>query len=429
MSNKNITFIDDKDYKKIILEKLLKKYNSRIAKGIKTTRRILLKPTELYKNYADNNADIIKKQNLNEAVNILIQNKMIDADYLKFSTDIEKIYLCEEKIDSIYEYLREQYGIIPQSTIIMQLRKKIEKYNHGKTLVKKYCENILSYIQNPRSKLDLEDMEKIEKNLKMLHFLEKNEVNLYMREASMLVYGDSKLFEKNNYDEVCNIVKEILCISNEGYVQNEAVLSQYHIMQTEQEIFLKGNWKIEWDDYILDISKLQGGIAISSRDIHTIKKITVLSSYMMTIENKTSFQRVDSRADGEIDAKIDKEYMATMYLGGFANRHQIYFLIKVIQDNPNIEYRHFGDIDIGGFLIHRHLCHETSQNFLLYKMGIEELRDERFKHCLKQLTDYDKKRMEILLKDEIYRPVLMYMKEYNVKLEQEIVSYYFNAPS
>ena len=58
----------------------------------------------------------------------------------------------------------------------------------------------------------------------------------------------------------------------------------------------------------------------------------------MTIENKTSFQRL---RNGKF---------AMMYLGGFANRDQIEFLKKVISDNPNIKYYHFGDIDIGGFI-------------------------------------------------------------------------------
>ncbi len=74
----------------------------------------------------------------------------------------------------------------------------------------------------------------------------------------------------------------------------------------------------------------------------------------MTIENKTSFQRL---RDGD---------SAMMYLGGFANRHQIEFLKKVISDNPNVRYYHFGDIDIGGFLIRKHLCRETAKNKVLW---------------------------------------------------------------
>ncbi|MCM1327432.1 MAG: DUF2220 domain-containing protein [Bacteroidales bacterium] len=113
-----------------------------------------------------------------------------------------------------------------------------------------------------------------------------------------------------------------------------------------------------------------------------------------------------------------------MYLGGFANRHQIEFLKKVISSNPNAKYQHFGDIDIGGFLIHKHLCRETLKGFELYCMGMQQLKDKRFSNCLRKLTDNDINRIESLIKDAPYSEVLKYMKEHNVKLEQEIVSYY-----
>ncbi len=89
-----------------------------------------------------------------------------------------------------------------------------------------------------------------------------------------------------------------------------------------------------------------------------------------------------------------------------------------------MRYKHFGDIDIGGFLIHKHLCREASKDFELYCMGIQQLRDVRFGHCLRELTDHDRSRLETLVGDAPYSEVLKYMKEHNVKLEQEIVSYY-----
>ena len=96
----------------------------------------------------------------------------------------------------------------------------------------------------------------------------------------------------------------------------------------------------------------------------------------------------------------------------------------MISDNPDVKYWHFGDIDIGGFLIHKHLCRETSKKFELYCMGLEQLCDMRFSHCLRKLTDNDMIRLETLIEDDSYRKVLNYMKERNIKLEQEIVSYY-----
>ena len=401
--------MSSKEYQKAIVDRLLKKYNMRYAKSITTNRRIILKPVEVYKDYAKNNAKILEKQYINDAVSELLSMGFVTVDYLKFSNDVEKIYLSEEKLDALYEYLKAEYGVIPQNTISKQVHEIVKKYICTGEIAQKYCESILTQIENSRCSLI---PERIEANLEMLVFLEKNKENLYVREASMLVYGDSKWFENNNYEEVCTFLRTATGVIKEESEKNDAILSHFYVVPAEQEIFIKGDWKIEWEQYILEVSELQGGIAIASSDIRNIKSITVNTENLMTIENKTSYQRLKGSNS------------AMMYLGGFANRHQIEFLKKVISDNPKVKYQHFGDIDIGGFLIHKNLCHETSKNFGLYCMGIQQLCDMRFSHCLRELTDNDRRRMESLIEDTSYSEILKYMKKHNVKLEQEIVSYY-----
>lgn len=401
--------MNNKDYKRTIIDGLLKKYDNRRLKNINTNRRVMLKPAEAYKDYAKNNAEISEKQCLNEAVSELAGMGFITADYLKFSDDIEKIYLLEEKLDRIYEYLKGEYGVIPHSSLSKQVHKIVKEYTDTGEIVQKYCESILAQIESPKY---APVPERIEANLKMFRFLEENKENLYVREASVLVYGDSKWFEENNYEEVCTFLRTAVGMTREESERNDAVLGFFHIVPTEQEILIKGDWEIEWDGYVLEISKLPGGLAIASGDIQSIKCITVNASAVMTIENKTSYQRMKGGKS------------AVMYLGGFASRPQIDFLKKVISDNPDVIYRHFGDIDIGGFLIHKHLCRETSKDFELYCMGIQQLKDERFSNCLRGLTDKDISRLETLAEDVSYSEILKYMKEHNVKLEQEIVSYY-----
>lgn len=398
-----------KDYKRAIIESLLGKYHRRMAKGTDTARRIALAPTELYRNYADNNADIAEKQAVNEAAAELLRMGFITRECLKFSTDIKKIYLCEDKTEEIYGYLENEYGVMPQSAVLKGVRELREKYKEAGMLVQNYCADILRQAEHPGAQMDLG---RIEANLKMLDFLEKNRESLCVREASMLVYGDSKWFENNNFEEVCNIVRNVLKMPAEEGEPNDAALARYLVAPMEQEIFIKGDWKLEWEGAALEIGGLSGGIAIASGDIAGLRKITVSASRLMTIENKTSYQR------------MKEEGTAFLYLGGYANRYQIQFLRKVIRDNPDISCCHFGDIDAGGFFIHRHLCRATSVNFAMFCMGIEQLRDGRFRDCLRELTQTDADRLQTLEKEDAYREVVEYMKAENVKLEQEIVSYY-----
>ena len=442
--------MNSKDYVREILDQLMKKYQNRAPRreGMKSQRRVMLKPAALYRHYADNNADISVKQEIHEAVDKLLDLGMVTADYLKFSTDIEKICLCEDKAEDIYRYLEEEYGDIPQGRLRQQAESLLEKYgqggdssgirgNAGETSGRSdetsECSDEISgrsdetsgteagrlvapYICNVRLMLEkpgyCPDPERIGANLKMLRFMEENREKLYVKEASMLVYGDSKWLEEHNYDEICSIARQALGMPQEEDERNDAVLARFGIYPTEQEIFIKGDWILEWKDHVVRTAGMKGGIAVLSGDIQDLVKIRVGSPRLMTVENKTSYQRM--QPDGT----------ALVYLGGFAVRYQVRFLEKVLQDNPELECLHFGDIDVGGFLIHRHLCRAVGARFNLYRMGIRELEDPRFQPCRKKLTENDRIRMKGLMEEEEYREVLAYMDEHDVKLEQEIISYY-----
>ena len=347
--------MNSKDYVREILDQLMKKYQNRAPRreGTKSQRRVMLKPAALYRHYADNNADISVKQEIHEAVDKLLDLGMVTADYLKFSTDIEKICLCEDKAEEIYRYLEEEYGDIPQGRLRQQAESLLEKYGQGgdssgisgctgensersdETSGAEAGSLVAPYICNVRLMLEkpgyCPDPERIGANLKMLRFMEKNREKLYVKEASMLVYGDSKWFEEHNYDEICSIARQALGMPQEEDERNDAVLARFGIYPTEQEIFIKGDWILEWKDHVIRTAGMKGGIAVLSGDIQDLVKIRVRSPRLMTVENKTSYQR------------MQPEGTALVYLGGFAVRYQVCFLEKVLQDNPELECLHFGD--------------------------------------------------------------------------------------
>ena len=72
---------------------------------------------------------------------------------------------------------------------------------------------------------------------------------------------------------------------------------------------------------------------------------------------------------------------------------------KVKDDNPDLKFLHFGDIDAGGFYIHDHLCRMTGVPFGLWHMSAEELKDPRYAGCLQKLTPGDRKRLKNLQGD------------------------------
>lgn len=396
------------EYEKRLIELLLGKYHRRLNKEVKTSRRIMAKPTELYRQYDQNDASIEMKKKLEEAVKILAEKDFISMDYLRFSTDIEKIYLNEEKIEELYHYRQERFGIKVPASAQEELKRLAESYRNAGIMTSSYAKEILSRLDDVSH---IPEKEKVQKNLCMLKFLENNQEDLYLREASMLVYGDSKYFEEHNLREICDYLRNFSGKVLEDEERYEDILSDFHILPNDAEISIKGPWRIEWDETLLDIGNLAGGISFSVSEVRKIRHISVDTECLMTIENKTSYSRMRD---------VEKAYL---YLGGFATHGQIEFIKKVIADNPEIKLYHFGDIDVGGFLIHRHLCGETGRDFKLYRMGVEELRNEKYQKSLRPLTDNDRKRGEGLADDRRYAEVVLYMLEENVKLEQEIISY------
>ena len=88
------------------------------------------------------------------------------------------------------------------------------------------------------------------------------------------------------------------------------------------------------------------------------------------------------------------------------------------EHNPKSVFRHYGDIDAGGFYILEHLKAKTGISFQPFRMDIAEL--ERCRSHWLPLTENDRRRIHsILAKNPPYSAVLRYMLDNNCKLEQE----------
>ena len=132
----------------------------------------------------------------------------------------------------------------------------------------------------------------------------------------------------------------------------------------------------------------------------------------MTVENYTAWMR------------MDRPETAMFYLGGYTTRKQRDFFKKVYADNPWAGYFHFGDIDAGGFYIYEHLCRITGIPFKSYLMTVDVLKNPRYQSCHNPLSEQDRLRLKALRKEKAFEEIIAYMLEPNVKLEQEIVSFY-----
>lgn len=109
-----------------------------------------------------------------------------------------------------------------------------------------------------------------------------------------------------------------------------------------------------------------------------------------------------------------------VYLGGYHNGVRRALLEEIYRAVPNIDFYHFGDIDVGGFLIYEDLCQRTGIPFKRYMMDLNDLK--QYEAYGRALTENDRVRIEKMLKENpgaAYADVLTYMLAAGIKLEQE----------
>ena len=397
------------DYQKEILICLAEKHRNRELKGTAGTgRRIQVRPEHFMKSYGSNTADLQQKSALTAACDELEKEGFIYTKRLKYSDEVSVLYLCEDQLPLIEQQLAERYDYTVGRKQAERIRRLFDALSEKGILLQCYEHKIRGAMENGAK---LPSPEAAGDMIAVLSFLEKDHTPIYLREASVLALGASKKLEEAYLQEICQVIREAGDGKNAEAGDMECLL-RYGVMPAEQEILLKGNWVLTWEDCILDVAKTGGAVAISKEGLERLQLIRLSPAAVMTVENKTSFLRMGT------------QQYALLYLGGYAGPLQISFLKKLAAQMPDISFYHFGDIDIGGFMIHRHLAARTGIDFVMYRMGIAELCDARFRKALRPLTTQDRQRANSLAEDPVYHIAVSYMLQYNVKLEQEIVSYY-----
>ena len=250
--------------------------------------------------------------------------------------------------------------------------------------------------------------------------LVENEEECYIRDFSIKLFGDSKKAEK-----LSSKVISLLFEYGEDFFQDkENVLEECGVVRTPTYIRMKGSAILYIGNQKIDLSLMKGDIALSTITLKELTNVEILGKRVVTVENATSFYDYDKDKIDELSA-TKKDFV--IYLGGFHNRTKRQFLRFLYEHNPEKEYRHFGDIDVGGFYILEHLKEKTGIDFCPLNMDIKTLNDYSLYH--KPLTENDKRRLQILIQrikvsekpnDDILS-VLEYMLKNNCKLEQEAI--------
>jgi hypothetical protein len=244
----------------------------------------------------------------------------------------------------------------------------------------------------------------------------KNTGDLLYRELSILLFGDTKYLEKRGVlSKALRVLKQYGTFdfteadfdSKKEY--EEAILAEYAVYENPTYVNFNGDGEITFTNGTR--LELKSGIPIALRSdcLSDIASIRVQTDTVLTIENLTSYNRLQTGA-------------FQLYLAGYHNRARQEFLIRIHDQNPEIRHwRHFGDLDPDGFCILENLRNKTGIDFAGFQMDLSYLK--KYRAFTKSLNENDRTKAENLIQAGKYTEILHYMLENNCKLEQEIISW------
>lgn len=397
-------------YSRQILNKLVEKYEaSKSFTGQNlVTQNFYLHIAGEFPKYKDD-SDFDTFSDINEAVTDLKARQWIE--FQEGRNGIVK------RVSLNLQYLQEIYSALGKTSKVEDnqwLKTILEGYAKSTSILMEYASKQLANIYaNKKVEFYSGNHQNYQDVLKICEFIAKNKTEIYIRDLSIRVFGDSKRLE-----QIQGKVESLLYQCG-NYEEKKSVFEECGVVKTPTYVTMKGKGRLLFPYQDIDLSKIDGDIAISSKTIESLLEIQILGMRVITIENLTTFHDYANTED------------FCIYLGGFHNQIKEQFIKKMYQQNQGKEFYHFGDIDAGGFYIYEHLLHKTMIPFRLMNMNVAIL--ERYKDSWKKLTDNDKKRLVKLLEkqkekmtqgvEEIgdYSGVLEYMLERNCKLEQEAV--------
>ena len=394
------------EYSKDIISRLLDIYERRngYAKRPEELRSIQFEVSKKYPIYKDR-YDNEKYRDINTAIEKNVAAGLIIAE--KDQTGrYSKIKLNIARVDDCYALLKRT-SIPDQCKEVLSVLEKVDcsESDFINRIVNDFCEQIKVYKKLP---YDLGyDARRVEEVLQVLATVSKLTSETYIRNFSTALFKDSKRFQR----EYRSTIENILFDYTDDVVEKDDILGYYNLYENPTYVLIKGNARICFDESVIELSEMPGGIALSNGSLAGIHKISVKADKVITVENLTTYHDCDEQ---------DAVYI---YLGGYHNTSKQKLLELIYENNGDKEYYHEGDLDVYGFLILENLISKTQIPFKPLLMDVETI--ERFYRAglYKTLTARDRKMIDSKKDGQLsaYKDVLEYMLEYNCKVEQESI--------
>ena len=354
--------------------------------------------SKLFSKYDDDSEYALYKD-INTNLSLLKIKGFIDYKSDR-SGRIKSFSLVKTAISDIYTFLNRQ----PKTDINNQLIEIWQEYDSlnesdYKPLINYILEQKVRIKENKKIQYFEGDIQEYKDVLSACKTILKNQDEIFIRELSVKLFNNSKRIESLE-----STIRALLYKYGE-YDEKDTVFEEHNIIKTPTYVMVKGKGILNCGQQI-NLSKINGDIGLSTQTLKGLKSIELNGASVITIENLTNFHKYQSQKE------------LVIYLGGFHNSIKREFIKLVDKCNPTCIFKHYGDIDAGGFYILEHLKSKTGINFIPFNMDIKTLKSN--KNNWIPLTDNDRQRLKKLSeKSTCYSDIIDFMLTNNCKLEQE----------
>ena len=262
-------------YEEKMLTALAEKYRkSKKDSGTNViVRRTRITPSQLYKGYNRNDGDMTQIEAVNQAAMHCRQMGFLTFETEKFSNEIRNIDLVDEKIEELEAYLEQTYHYESKASKRQYVEELIAVYSGRSPAAELECRKLRQALEKNRIPPKYQQAKDL---LKALVFIENNREELFLREASMLIYGDSKYLEEAMLHPVCKALREFLgrpC--GEDELEDE-ILEEYHIRREKQKLCLKGDVMLQNGGKELELGNFADGVEFFSDELDGIDRKSVV---------------------------------------------------------------------------------------------------------------------------------------------------------
>ena len=136
----------------------------------KTNRRTQIKPEKLYKKYNANDGEYDEITKLDQAVDSLAARGFLTKSTERFGTQIQCIYLVDEKLPEIERYLVEKYGYVSKDMQIVKLQKLVDNYRQASPICEEECLKLEQCIKERKIPKNIDELDDVLKAVAFIEF-------------------------------------------------------------------------------------------------------------------------------------------------------------------------------------------------------------------------------------------------------------------